>query len=320
LASWVYGPRGTGSKQYFSTTEQTTMITELILYNDSFNFNGKTTIKELEARIESLAIDVEAFRRCGDEICKTDDLHYCNFLDGIPLCEVMYSDLTSRDTRRYLQILVERARAINESDTQIIESLDNHSKDQIRGLILFNSLPELQLSNQYKISTSQEWIQFHRYFLAIYPFNEEYFFNRAIKIFPKIYLHPRVIQALSTLEGGINIFSQTIVNALEWLNDHFVTYYNSRDRVNSLKSFSAASGFETTPEGCAGRKKSFTFDFPTNHKPPKFEPVCCEPHMKLSSSDAPGDSHHYSNRIYFHEGKPHLADGRILIGHIGGHL
>ena len=52
------------------------------------------------------------------------------------------------------------------------------------------------------------------------------------------------------------------------------------------------------------------------------EDVCCEPHLKLCHNDLyPGDTS-YSNdrRIYFHEGKANIHEGKILIGHIGDHL
>jgi len=52
------------------------------------------------------------------------------------------------------------------------------------------------------------------------------------------------------------------------------------------------------------------------------EPVCCEPHLKLCHNDNyPGDNAYVTNRrIYFHEGKTNIHEGKILIGHIGTHL
>jgi hypothetical protein len=42
--------------------------------------------------------------------------------------------------------------------------------------------------------------------------------------------------------------------------------------------------------------------------------------MKVSGSDSAGDSAFHFNRIYFHPGRLEIANGKVLVGHIGGHL
>jgi hypothetical protein len=72
-----------------------------------------------------------------------------------------------------------------------------------------------------------------------------------------------------------------------------------------------------TLEGNAQRKEYFTFSFANNLGAD--ENVCCEPHLKLCYSDK-DNSYSNDRRIYFHEGKSNIQNGRILVGHIGVHL
>jgi hypothetical protein len=133
-----------------------------------------------------------------------------------------------------------------------------------------------------------------------------------------LFFHKRVKDTLKTLEEGLHGFSMTLIDHLSLLNDEFHKYYDRANRIESLRRFSSACGIEATPQGEAKDKPKMTFEF-VNHSKQR-EPVCCEPHLKLGHSDEKGDHHYYYNRIYFHEGKENIAHGRILIGHIGGHL
>ncbi len=135
---------------------------------------------------------------------------------------------------------------------------------------------------------------------------------------PALFFHDRVENSLNTLESGLAAFSINIVHHLVQLNDYYKDYHLAGNRVESLRCFSAACSIEITPEGNAARKPYFTFQF-VDQSGVSVD-VCCEPHIKLSNSDAQGDTHHYKNRIYFHEGKDNIQDGKILIGHIGKHL
>jgi hypothetical protein len=89
-----------------------------------------------------------------------------------------------------------------------------------------------------------------------------------------------------------------------------------------LKEFSLVFKLDeiASPERKPSRKEKFTFDF-INDKG-IMERVCCEPHLKLCRTDNyPKDgSYSTDRRIYFHEGKPDIQNGKILIGHIGRHL
>ncbi len=124
--------------------------------------------------------------------------------------------------------------------------------------------------------------------------------------------------SLKRLEGGLIKFAETIVYNLTQLNDNFSKYNNPSDRIRTLREFSSICKVDASAEGDTRRRSSLTFEFIDKNSNPIS--IYCEPHLKLGKNDLPGDTHFYSNRIYFHEGKPDVEGGRILVAHIGKHL
>lgn len=114
------------------------------------------------------------------------------------------------------------------------------------------------------------------------------------------------------------VFAKTIVHCLSCLNDSFKACLIPNNIPETLRRFSSISRIATTNEGSAERRGDLSFSF-LNSKGQE-ELVYCEPHMKVSGSDSAGDSAFHFNRIYFHPGRPEIADGKVLVGHIGGHL
>jgi hypothetical protein len=104
------------------------------------------------------------------------------------------------------------------------------------------------------------------------------------------------------------------------LNDKFgncIEIGLNRTQILERFSISATLDEAATLEGNANRKEKLTFQFPNDLG--VNEDVCCEPHLKLCYSDS-NNSYSNDRRIYFHEGKSNIQNGRILIGHIGTHL
>lgn len=194
--------------------------------------------------------------------------------------------------------------------------MDKHHEAIIYGLLCLHCVSSVE--EKYLIYNRHNWFAFHRYFLGMYPISESHFYEESQKYFPQLFFHERVKDTLKTLEKGLPGFSMTIVGHLGLLNDEFHKYYDRANRVESLKQFSSACGIEATPQGDAKDKPKMTFEFVNDSK--QRESVCCEPHLKLCHSDEKGDRHYYFNRIYFHEGKGNIAQGRILVGHIGKHI
>jgi hypothetical protein len=158
--------------------------------------------------------------------------------------------------------------------------------------------------------------------LGKYPHSDdgEYFIEECKIYFPNLFFHERnkkeVLYILKDCSGRL-------VYHLAALNDKLRDSYDiEKERAKALKHFSIVAELDETasPEGDASRKKKFTFEFINDDGLSEY--VCCEPHLKLCyNDDYPGDtSYSTDRRIYFHEGKPNIQQGKILIGHIGKHL
>lgn len=167
------------------------------------------------------------------------------------------------------------------------------------------------------LARDADWYQFRRRSLRVCGVTEASFPEQASRLFPNLVLSSAFPACLGTLEGGFDHVLPSVVRALTALNDDLLPALGDYAIVEGLRRFTAATGFETTMEGNAERNPDLTFSFP--HKDGSTR-IVCAPHMKLSSSDVPGDGRHYFNRVYFNPRQEDGARPRIHVGHVGGHL
>ena len=295
------------------------MVFNLLVINGSLKVLGTCSISEIEKLIIGVNELVRFASINGDKIYQDDKLLYSRFFNGIRLYQILYENALS-DLRQSVRTILlksfDRIKTVDNLTKQIKTSRLVQSKDECNGLLtFFNSN---HFINELQVKNIQDWYIFHRYCLGKFPLDEENFYLECTRYYPKVSFHQNIPVTLKKLEGGLDSFSQSITKALSQLNDEFHKYHNPTDRITSLRKFSSASGFETTPEGDLQKKKRLNFEFIDQSK--NLVTVCCEPHIKLSNSDIDGDSHFYSNRIYFHEGRADIYSGRILVAHIGKHL
>ncbi|MCP4137942.1 MAG: hypothetical protein GY754_43670 [bacterium] len=295
------------------------MITEFYLLNYSFRYQEGITIEDLEEKIMSLSDDIEFIRKNNEKIYKHSSIYEEVLYPGLVLMDVLYYEkgsVLNRNVKKSLLKIIDRSPETSYTIEEIIELLDTHNENNIYGLLCLHKIEDID--PKYLVYNKYNWLDFHRFFLGLYPISETHFYNECIKYFENIFFHERIEQSLASLEKGFAFFPQAIIYCLAALNDKFREYYISSNLQQSLESFSSACSIETTLEGNVVRKPSFTFEFIKNQS--EKENICCESHMKLSNSDASGDSKYYYNRIYFHPGKSTIYDGKILVGHIGKHL
>jgi hypothetical protein len=222
-----------------------------------------------------------------------------------------------RDIVQFLRNIIDKSEVTEISKQDFIEQLKNHSSDKVYGLIGLHEIDGVE--NIYSVYNKNNWISFHRYFLGLYPKSPRHFKAECEKYFPRLFIHARVEDSISSI---LQDFSKKIVYYLSCLNDKFEECKtNPYDRVKTLKKFSSLCSFDepASNEGNIQRKKELSFSF-LNSVSNREEMIYCEPHLKLSQSDNSGNSEFYFHRIYFHEGKPEIENGKILIGHIGKHL
>lgn len=303
------------------------MTAEFYLLADSFRYNADSTLIEIEEKTKSLAEDFRYIKKYKEtnKLFVHPEIYDVNFLEGIVLLDLLYNEEVAnqhldRDVRVSLkQIIIENETSPYTSAEVKEVLLPAHDENLCYGLIAFNVLEDVAPEHQVVYNLTG-WLDFRRYYLGLYPKNATFYIDESIKYFPNLYFHERNKQTITAI---LTDCPKKIVYHLTALNDKFKQFYvQPYNRVNALAQFSAAANLDETasPEGNAARKKYFTFEFMNNDHEP--EEVCCEPHLKLCHNDQyPGDQS-YSNdrRIYFHEGKSNIENGKILIGHIGGHL
>ena len=223
------------------------------------------------------------------------------------------------------KILQEYSTCIDTADTDLIEKTKNNT-DQSRIIIIKATDDKDTIIEDYFDIEEESWFDIHRKLLGKYPIAAENFIDECSIYFPNIFFHARTKESVRQI---LNEFSERIVYHLSGLNDKLHDVQNkfsekNRGEILAILSQKQFGNFDevATLEGDASRKKDFTFVFPLNAKGNSSEKVCCEPHIKLCKANlgSGDDSYHTDKRIYFHEGKSHIQEGKILVGHIGKHL
>lgn len=300
------------------------MIAEFYIVAESFINNTSFTTEEIESKTKSLASDFVNIRKYSEtnKLFVHPDIYNINFLSGVLLSDLLFNPQIAkthldRDVYNALQKIVIESASTNNTSQEVIEILlPEHNENLCHGLIAFNSIDNVQSELQI-VYHLNGWFNFRRHFLGLYPKNENFYIGECIKYFPDLFFHELNRTSISAI---FNDCPKKIIYHLSALNDNFKSIDTAnRNRTQVLDAFSITANLDETAslEGNAERKASFTFSFINNQN--KSEEVCCEPHLKLCYSDI---SNSYSNdrRIYFHEGKENIQDGKILIGHIGEHL
>lgn len=294
-------------------------VYDFYLLDESFVGSEKEEIPTLKKKLEQLASDCEYIRENNERIYKNDSIYNVEIISGHQLYEFLWNSnctIVDYDTRIALMLIIDKALTVTTSSHELISQLDNHNQNSVTGIIGLNEIQGI--NSRYLIYNKNDYFNFHRYFLKLYPGSiEEYLFQCKI-YFPNLHIHDRNLHTLQTTDGGFLNFKNHFCNCLEYLNNMSITERKTDNILEFLRKIQGESGYETTMEGDAEKKEKMTFDFTDNNQ--KSTPVCCEPHMKLSRSDNPGDSKHYTNRIYFHIGTKDILNGKILIGHMGSHI
>jgi hypothetical protein len=296
---------------------------DFYLLNKSFQYQEGITLDTLRQRIEIMADDCAQMRSHGDSIYRNNDIYDVTIFKDLEIGSELkiqdviwpHTEVLTRDQRNALQLIIDHATESPLTDQDIIELLPLHDHEIVSGLLTLHEINSV--SSKFLVYIRNDWFNFHRDFLGLYPISENYFHLECAKYFPKVYLHDRVKESLSTFDGGFENFTIITIRCLTALNDKLANHY-SNETIKTLKSFSSECGIETTNEGDKNRKSNFTFKFPLNNR--NEVSVCCEPHMKISRSDNSSDNHFYHNRLYFHFPKSDVCNGKILVGHIGSHL
>lgn len=293
---------------------------DFYLANLSFRCPENISLEDLRKRAEQLSIDCEFIRTHNEKIFRHSSIYEEKLWEGYTISDLVHNydlrNVLGNDCIKMLQMIIDRSAGTHLTIEELLELLDDHDETLVNGVLCL--FEQKDLDQKYCVYNRNDWFDFHRYFLGLYPISRQNFTEKCIVFFPELHFQERISYFLGTLEGGFEIFSHTIIYCLTALNDKFKKHFNSQNVPNSLKIFSSICGIETSNEGNLSRKNDLSFSFLDDAEVERS--IYCEPHMKLAKSDHLGDSKHYSNRIHFHPGRGDIASNRILIGYIGKHL
>jgi hypothetical protein len=302
------------------------MIAQFYIIPDSFKENCALSRNEIERKIKALAEDFVTIKKFKDDnkIFVHSDVYLIPFVANVTVSELMFNtelakQYFDRDVALALRKVIVESKETDISLQNVIEVLlPSHDENSCYGLIGFNSIETI--SSEYQIVYNiNDWYNFRRYFLSMYPKNDgDYFIDECTKYFPNLYFHQRNKREV---EAILTDCARKIIYHLTKLNDLFKNYYESSQDIQTvLKTFSIVAKLDeyASLEGNASHKLRFTFDFCNIYG--RMEMVCCEAHLKLCKNDRDDSSYSNDRRIYFHPGKNNIQYGKILIGHIGHHL
>lgn len=168
------------------------------------------------------------------------------------------------------------------------------------------------------VSSPIRYWEAKQWYLARYVRHQD-FYSAIIECFPNLYFHERVAASLNTLNADFTTERPYIVQHLAALNNfkpHFDALVCAGAGYRRLCSeFYTFSQIECSPQSDRQAAQRLNYNFIDSNGRETF--VCCELHTKLKWRNM---DHSNQDRIYFHPGKPEIADGKILIAHIGTHL
>jgi hypothetical protein len=143
----------------------------------------------------------------------------------------------------------------------------------------------------------------------------EQFMEIAERCFPGIHFHQDVRKTLNTLKDPLHMYVPEICKHLLAIEAEFKTVYDEHREqgltmVTSI--FQAKTQIACSCEGNPERaRKKLSFPFISDSG--DVISIVCEPHTKLINSHSP-------DRIYFHQGREDIQNGKVLIAYIGKHL
>ena len=195
---------------------------------ESFHHNAKFTNVEIGEKIKHLAEDVKLINQY-----KNTNALYVNYDEIYPQVfygaytvsdflikgyELKKEGLVDRDVLNSLQNILDRAEKTTYSSQEVKEELLSWiDENNCHGLIAFHKVDGMDDDLQI-IYGIDGWYKFRRYFLGLYPKDENFFINECFKYFPNLYFHE---QNRHSIQAIFKDCTKKIIYHLAALNDKF---------------------------------------------------------------------------------------------------
>lgn len=292
------------------------------IISQSFTAEG-ISLAEIITRLSAFVAEYATIDTFGNEnkVIVDENIYETILPNGISLGEYIFTtegaEGEERDLKSALQKMLQRH---TESLTleQICNRIASNSKERCTGII--SIVPIEGVANKSQIVYDKDsWYDFRRYHLGLFPGDAIYFMDECKKYYPNMVFHEHNKKSVGVI---LQDFAQTIIFHLNGIHDILPVLMEEHPDINQtqlLRTLSIKAKFPeiATPEG-GDAKQNMKFKFESDKK--QDVEVLCELHAKLCYDDSNNGKYHKDKRIYFHKGRPDIAGGKILIGHIGKHL
>ena len=171
------------------------MIAKFYIIAESFRQNPNLSVAEIEKKIKSLAMDYVYIRRYKEtnKLFIHPDIYQVNFVNGVSIEALLFNEEEAnnhldRDVRNSFKKIIWETDATSVATQDIKDALlPSHNENICHGLIAFNIVPNVNPEYQI-VYDSKGWLSFRRYFLSLYPKNENFYINECMKYFPLLYV------------------------------------------------------------------------------------------------------------------------------------
>ncbi len=300
---------------------------DFYLNNLSFRKPESLSLIELQIKIEQFSEDCEFIRKQKNErIFRHSSIYGEICFKNYSVSDICHNpslaSVIGRDFQFYLQTIIDHAQDTTLENDEIIELLVEHDKNLINGLLCLHHISDIP--SEYCVYSKNDWFQFHRYFLCIYPPDRNEFCKKLTPYFPNLYFNELSIPAgLNGLHESHTKIMKTIIHHLSALNDVFFDKFiepgmSGDGACDELEDYYRSHEVKIGASRDSNGIEELNFKFTENGGTRK---LYCDLHTKFyqyfeysnPSYEAKG------NRIYFHHPINDFKKGKILVARIGRH-
>jgi hypothetical protein len=280
-----------------------------VSYYISQLFDDNLSIEQFEYKIVNFVDLLNRLTEHQDTIRVPLDLYENRLVGSITVSEYLFKPEHASDARELLFETITKLGTESIEFRELYELLDSKSNDSYKALA---GMTENKYINEQQLYVNHETQMLfpYRYYLGK-SITLDGFKMMYKKCFPALAFHERTSGTLNAFHN-ITEHSKELIRHLSVLNDYVKDLYTETGGDNEEVFRILKSRFDIYSSGRGSNEglNNFRCSFPNSRK--VLEEVRFNPHTKLYTE--------YSDfRIYFNWGRESIENGKILIGHIGGH-
>lgn len=298
---------------------------DFYLNNLSFQKPEDLMVEVLREKIIQLSADCEFIRENDETVYRHPSIYEENIIDDWKIVDLHNPGFTAfigRDPQFLLQIIIDQSTHTDIDNELVTEMLDSHNAKQVNGLLCLHEV--LEIDPIYCVYDKNDWYQFHRCFLAVYPPERVKFCQSIAKYFPNLYFNETsVTTGLNGLTPSYDKIMRTIVYHLTALNDDYYHIFQTEgvsgdEACKELEKIYKNKEIKLRASRDSNDCTDITFVFADSSGD---KTLYCDLHTKFRAYyeiNTPSDKE-LSNRIYFYQPIAGFKNDKILIGRIGKH-